>query len=687
VSTSPPPEQQVLERMLGAGATFRPGQLEAIRTIAADRRRALVVQRTGWGKSAVYFIATRVLRDQGAGPTLLVSPLLALMRNQILMAARIGIRAETINSSNPEEWERIQEELEAGNVDLLLVSPERFANEDFRRDVLPLLTKGSGLLVIDEAHCISDWGHDFRPDYRQLVRVIDLLPDGVPVLCTTATANDRVIADIAEQLGADLLTLRGPLDRESLALSVVDLPSAADRMAWLAAVIPTLPGSGIVYALTIADTHRVAGFLRSRGVQAEAYSGDTAAEERPPLEEALLANELKVLVATSALGMGFDKPDLGFVIHYQSPGSPIAYYQQVGRAGRALEHAPAVLMRGREDRDIQDFFIATAFPPREQAEAIVGVVEVEGPASIAAVEAAVNVKRSRLTTMLKVLEVEGAVSRQGGRWVRTSEPWSYDEERVRRVTQERRDEQRAMDEYAVATGCLMEFLRRSLDDPDAAPCGRCANCTGFTWDVAPDASLAEAAREHLRGQILAIEPRRQWPAGLEEPKGRIPAELQAEEGRALSGYGDGELGSLVAADRGAEDPWFSDELVAASARLIREKWQPSVAWVTCVPSHRYVDLVPSFARRLADALGVLPFLDAVRKVSENQPQKAAFNSAQQLRNVWGAFEVVGELPEGRVLLVDDTVDSRWTLTVVAAALRAAGSGPVLPFALADAQGK
>jgi ATP-dependent DNA helicase RecQ len=671
--------------MLGAGATFRPGQLEAIRAIATDRRRALVVQRTGWGKSAVYFIATRVLRDQGAGPTLLVSPLLALMRNQILMAARIGIRAETINSSNPEDWERIHEGLEGGSVDLLLVSPERFANEDFRRDVLPLLTKGSGLLVIDEAHCISDWGHDFRPDYRQLVRVIDLLPDGVPVLCTTATANDRVIADIAEQLGADLLTLRGPLDRESLALSVVDLPSAADRMAWLAAVIPTLEGSGIVYALTIADTQRVAGFLRSRGIQAEAYSGETAAEERPPLEEALLANELKVLVATSALGMGFDKPDLGFVIHYQSPGSPIAYYQQVGRAGRALEHAPAVLMRGREDRDIQDFFIATAFPPREQAEAIVSLVSEAGPVSIAAIESIVNVKRSRLSTMLKVLEVEGAVQRQGGRWVRTSEPWAYDEERVRRVTQERRDEQRAMDEYAVADGCLMEFLRRSLDDPEAAPCGRCANCTGFTWDVAPAPDIAEAARAHLRGQILAIEPRRQWPAGLDEPKGRIPAELQAEEGRALSGYGDGELGSLVAADRGAEDPWFSDELVAAAARMIRQAWKPDVAWVTCVPSYRHVDLVPSFAGRLAAALE-LPFVEAVRKVRENEPQKTSFNSAQQLRNVWGAFEVTGEFPDGPVLLVDDTVDSRWTLTVIAAALRDAGAGPVVPFALAEDRG-
>ena len=363
-----------LHEMLGPDASFRPGQLEAIEAVARDRGRVLLVQRTGWGKSAVYFIATKLLREQGAGPTLLVSPLLALMRNQIEMAARIGVRAETINSTNPDEFEPIVQRLADDQIDLLLVSPERFANERFRDEMLSVIARTVGLLVVDEAHCISDWGHDFRPDYRRIVRVLEALPADVPVLCTTATANDRVIADITDQLGSSLRTYRGTLDRESLALAVADVPSQAERMAWLAETIPGLDGSGIVYVLTIADGERVAAFLRRQGIEAEAYSGATDNDDRIRLEQALLANELKVLVATSALGMGFDKPDLGFVIHYQSPGSPIAYYQQVGRAGRALDHAPAVLLCGVEDREIQDYFIETAFPPQEQAEAIVSLV-------------------------------------------------------------------------------------------------------------------------------------------------------------------------------------------------------------------------------------------------------------------------------------------------------------------------
>ena len=677
-----------LRLMLGPDAAFRPGQLEAIGAVARDRGRVLLVQRTGWGKSAVYFIATKMLREQGAGPTLLVSPLLALMRNQIEMAARLGVRAETINSTNPDDFEPIVGRLVADEIDLLLVSPERFANDRFRDEMLSVVAQRVGLLVVDEAHCISDWGHDFRPDYRRIVRVLEGLPRGVPVLCTTATANDRVIADVTEQLGHELRTLRGSLERESLALAVADVPSQAERLAWLAQIIPELEGSGIVYTLTVADTERVASFLRRRGIDAESYSGATDNDDRLRLEQALLANEVKVLVATSALGMGFDKPDLGFVIHYQSPGSPIAYYQQVGRAGRAVDHAPVVLLCGLEDRDIQDYFINTAFPPREQAERVVTLLEDRGePMTVSAIEADVNIRHGRLTQMLKVLEVDGALQKEGGRYRRSLAPWTYPAERVEGVTRLRRDEQRAMRDYAETKGCLMEFLRRELDDPQAEPCGRCMNCTGDRLEIHVDEGLRLEALEHLRGSTLFIEPRLQWPSNLGEPKGRIPEGERLEPGRALSVYGDGGWGRLVREGK-RDHEHFDDVLVGAASTLITERWRPEPppTWVTCVPSMTHPDLVLDFAARLAAALG-LPFREVVTKVAENQPQKLMENSAQQLRNVLEAFEIAGEVPPAEpVLLVDDISDSRWTMTVIGRSLRLAGSGPVFPFVLATAVG-
>src|SRR5437763_14935908 len=441
--------QALLGQLTGdPAAAFRPGQLEAIERLVEQRGRVLVVQRTGWGKSAVYFIATRLLRDQGAGPTVLVSPLLALMRNQIQMAERAGVRAVTINSANREEWDEIERRVRAGDVDILLISPERLNNMRFRQDVLPDLVKTVGLLVVDEAHCISAGGHDFRPDYRRIARVLDLLPPGVPVLCTTATANDRVVGDIVDQLGAGLEVIRGSLDRESLELAAVDLPQPAERLAWLATVLPDLPGSGIVYCLTVADSKRVAGWLRSRGIEAVAYSGESEHEDRIVFEEALLGNKVKVVVATSALGMGFDKPDLGFVVHFQSPGSPIAYYQQVGRAGRAVAHAVGVVLRGHEDVDIQDWFIRTAFPPKPEAEAVIGLLaERAEPVTIGEIERSVNARRSRIEAMLKVLDAEGAVERAERGWRRTLQPWTYDLARVDGVTALRRAEQAAMDEY------------------------------------------------------------------------------------------------------------------------------------------------------------------------------------------------------------------------------------------------
>ena len=660
--------EALLRRLTGTDATFRAGQWEAIERLVSGRARVLVVQRTGWGKSAVYFIATRLLRQGGSGPTLLVSPLLALMRNQLEMARRSGVRAETIHSDNPTEWAEIEGRIRQDEVDLLLVSPERLNNLHFRAEILPALTRSVGLLVVDEAHCISDWGHDFRPDYRRIKRVIEVLPSNVPVLCTTATANDRVVADIVAQLGEDLLIERGPLEREGLALAVVQLPEPARRLAWLAEQLPSMPGSGIVYCLTVRDAEQVAAWLRTREVNARAYSGEADSADRVSIEQELIANEVKVVVATSALGMGFDKPDLTFVIHYQSPGSPIAYYQQVGRAGRALDASMGVLLAGREDAEIQDWFIRTAFPSREQAEQVVGLLEEAGrPMTLQAIEAAVNLRHTRLELMLKILEVEGAVERANGGWLRTLRPWSYDEERVERVTAARRAEQASMVAYATTAGCRMEFLRRQLDDAAASACGLCDRCLSWSLDVPLDAHVVAEAAAFLRQRPIELEPRKRWP-GVGTARGNIPDELRNRRGRALSAYNDGGWGTVV----------------EATAEMVR-RWHPDPApgWIAYVPSSRHPGLVADFARRLAVRLA-LPVLDVVRRVREGRPQKEMENSAQQFRNVYGALEVVGPVMDLPVLLVDDIIDSGWTLTVIGAALREAGSGPVYPLVLAQA---
>ncbi|HUP85214.1 MAG TPA: RecQ family ATP-dependent DNA helicase [Acidimicrobiales bacterium] len=688
----------LLRKLTGrSDASFRDGQLEAISALVSDRRRVLVVQRTGWGKSAVYFVATRLLRDAGAGPTILISPLLALMRNQIAAAERAGVMAATINSDNTDDWSSIEADVRAGRVDLLLISPERLNNVRFRRDVLPALVRSVGMVVVDEAHCISDWGHDFRPDYRRIARVLEALPVEVPVLCTTATANDRVVVDIVSQLGSDLAVVRGPLDRESLALSVVDLPQPASRLAWLAQVVPTLPGSGIVYCLTIHDAERVTEWLTRCGVSALAYSGESEGGDRLRAEAALLANEVKVLVATSALGMGFDKPDLGFVVHYQSPGSAIAYYQQVGRAGRALATARGVLLRGNEDRDIQDHFIRVAFPPQDQAEAVMALLASKpggGPVTMTEIESTVNARRMRIEAMLKVLEVEGAIERGEKGWFRTQQAWAYDAARVETVTRLRREEQAAMVGYATTDGCRMAFLRAQLDDVGGAgdergglaPCGRCDNCTGESSEFEPDPASVASAVQFLRASRLELEPRRQWPAGIDEAKGRIPKDEQLRVGRALGLLGDGGWGSVVAGVLRTGDAEVPDEVLDAAASLVRA-WAPAGAApvITWVPSTARPVLVESLARRLGEALG-WEAAALVRRVRPMPPQSDMANSAQQVRNVFRAFGIV-EPPPGRpVLLVDDVAESRWTLTIIGGRLIRAGSGDVYPFVLAKSGG-
>jgi ATP-dependent DNA helicase RecQ len=659
-------------------AEFRADQLDAIRDVVVDRARVLCVQRTGWGKSAVYFIATALLREAGAGPTLIVSPLLALMRNQIAAAERLGLRAHTINSTNRDDWALVRDRLGAGTVDLLLISPERLNNPQFRDELLPLFAASVGLLVIDEAHCISDWGHDFRPDYRRVEDMLDRLPGGVAVLGTTATANDRVVADVASQLAegdaGQLRIYRGPLARRSLRLEVLELPRPAQRLAWLATHVPGLPGSGIVYTLTRRDAEQVATFLSGRGIAAVAYSGEHETEARISIEDRLLDNEVKAVVATSALGMGYDKADLSFVVHYQAPGSVISYYQQIGRAGRGIEHADIVLLRGGEDRAIQDFFIEQAFPAREHVAAVLDDLDAAGDEGRTAREltAVVNLGLGRIEAMLKILDVEGAVVRAGSRWVLVPDAdWRYDAERYAEVTALRRAEQRAMAAFGSDGRCLMRVLQEELDDPAPADCGRCSVCAGPRFAAPLDPALVEAAGRHLRSTPIELEVKKMAP----DPAGamrKIPEEVRVEPGWALARFGDG--GWWPAIERGLRSGEFEDDVVEALDDLVRGA---GADWLTCVPSVGLGDVL----ERLAESLSV-PHLHLVERAQERPPQREMANAAQQVANVRGAFRVVGRPPAGVGVLLDDRRHSGWTLAMLGGQLRRAGAARVVPVALA-----
>ena len=666
-------------------ATFRDGQRDAIEALVEQRSRVLVVQRTGWGKSAVYFLTTHLLRRQGLGPTLLISPLLALMRNQIDAAGRLGLRCQTINSASATTVHDLEEALHDDAVDLVLVSPERLANPEFADKIMPLVGRRPGLIVIDEVHCISDWGHDFRPDYRRIGRIVDRLAgSSVPILGCTATANDRVVSDVADQLGAELTTFRGPLRRDGLALSTIALDRQAERLAWLAEHVPQLDGSGVVYCLTVRDVDNVAAWLATRGIAAEPYHGGLPNEQRLAAEEQLRTNRIKVLVATTALGMGYDKPDLGFVVHFQSPGSPVAYYQQVGRAGRALDRSDGILLRGLEDEQIQDYFIEHAFAAEHLVDDVVQAFDrFDGPVPLIRVQQYVNIGIGRLELIVKQLDVDGVLERvQGTSYVRTLQPWTYPAQRIGEVTAARRREQQAMLDYFHTTTCRMRYVAELLDDPWAGDCGICDNCTGGATVPDPSLELVAEAERFLRKRPIVVNARKQAYDPETGSRRNIPNEERAEDGRVLAIWGDAGWGQLVRRGRQA-DGRFDPRLVDPFVEMVAE-WAPDPApeWVTCVPSLRQPELVPAFAAAVADRLG-LPFLPVLTKVEERAPQREQRNAVHQQQNIAGAFAVTGAVPGTAVLVVDDIVDSAWTMTEVARHLRRAGAGPVYPVALAS----
>ena len=674
---------------LGSGqvhASFRDGQEEAIQQITDGDHRLLVVQKTGWGKSFVYFISTKILREAGCGPALLVSPLLALMRNQIAAAERMGVRAATIISDNIAKWTEVEAKIKQNEIDILLISPERLANEQFRAEILGGLSLHVSLVVVDEAHCISDWGHDFRPHYRLLERFIRNMPSNIKLLATTATANNRVVEDLENVLGPNLRISRGDLNRPSLTLQTIRLESKAERLAWLSHQLTALAGHGIIYTLTVRDANQVANWLNSQGFDVEAYTGESGAR-RPELEQALSENRIKALVATTALGMGYDKPDLSFVIHYQMPSSVVAYYQQVGRAGRALNAAYGILLSGKEEDDIANWFIKSAFPTNEEVKEVVAQLEAHPTGlSVPQLLKEVNLSQGRVEKTLSLLALESPppITKNGRHWQKTEVSLSEDFwERAARLTTLRRREQQRMREYVhLPFGQHMSFLISELDgDPsDVITSSLQALSEDFPKDKLREANI------FLKRYHLPINPRKQWPnGGLKHSNnhGKIAKSYQANSGKVLSLLGDAGLGDLVNVGKNQQQ-YFSDELIDACVVMFKE-WdpQPAPTWVTCVPSLRNPTLVPDFAKRLAHALN-LSFRVAIEKTDSRPEQNKFNNSFQQARNVDGSLAPVrDQILSGPVLLVDDVILSGWTLTISSWLLRKNGSGEVWPLALAQ----
>lgn len=643
-----------LKRAYGADAEFREGQMDAIKEILLGKR-TLVVQKTGWGKSLVYFLATKILRKTEKGFTLIVSPLLALMNNQIEAAKRLGLKVETINSGNKEIWEEIMGRLESSQVDALIISPERLANEEFKRKLTEKLAAQIGMLVVDEAHCISDWGHDFRPDYRRIVDIINKLPSNIPVLATTATANDRVVNDIKNQLGETLLIHRGSLMRESLAIEVIQLKTKEERLTWLADNIKQLPGTGIIYCLTVNDCNLVDKWLKKNGILSERYYSEVGdAEEKKRIISLFMENKIKILAATVAFGMGFDKPDIGFVIHFQKPKNLIEYYQQIGRAGRGIDRAYAILLCGEEDDEINNYFIDSAFPTEELMEDVIDTVKRYSGLKSADFERYINGKPSRIKNCIKYLLVNGDIYEEEKRYYKTPRPWIPDTERCRKITEIRKNELQEINDFTEMPECYMQFIAEILDDKGAKPCGKCSNC--LKHSVLPfDMSLKNIvyAQKFLKEDFNVIEPRKKWPEGVRiDDKNMISEDRRCETGIVLSNYGDAGWGRLVSKGK-YKDNCFSEELIEASYELLKDFVRKhDIRWVTNIPSNRRPELVKMFAVKLSEKL-LLPYIDAIEKIQDARCQKELNTSYLQFKNASESFAIKGKIPSDNVLLIDD----------------------------------
>ncbi len=653
-------------------ASFREGQYEAIESVMM-RKRTLVVQRTGWGKSLVYFISAKMLRKKKRGMTMVVSPLLVLMDNQKEMAEKMNLKCDVLNSTVKDRRAEIIESMKNDELDVIFVTPETL----FASDIQSSLHRFKiGLFVIDEAHCISDWGHDFRLEYGKLGRIISDMPANVSVLAVTATANDRVVNDLCTQLGDDVYVSRGKLTRESLHIQILKLDSKAKRYAWLLENLSKLPGTGIIYCLTRRDCEDLSAFLNHNGINTMPYySGNDETINTEAIEK-FHDNRIKAIIATVKLGMGYDKGDIAFVIHYQTPANIVSYYQQIGRAGRNLSDAYAFLMSGgNDDERINNFFIETAFPTRGESRSIYNVISSGEGVKLTEIEASLNIRHTRVMKALDFLENDGFIFKEGSAYYASAKRFVYDSKHYQEITRIRKQEMKQMNELIHTNECYSKFIVNCLDDDEENDCGRCSNC--LRHYVYPDLTLKSSsliiAETWINSRVLEILPRKLWPD-------RKKIDYVNMNGICLSKYGDSGYGEMVREGK-YETGRFSDELVERAAEVLMPLVnQKRVRAITFVPSLRS-DIVSDFASRLASRMHITLY-DALGKLPA-EPQKDMENSAYQCENARQSFYVKIKRLPAKVILVDDIVDSKWTLTVCGYKLMEAGCIEVYPFTLAD----
>ncbi len=673
----------ILHSIYGKNASFREGQYEAIEA-TLSHKRTLVVQKTGWGKSLIYFVCSKILKAQNKGLTIIISPLLTLMENQIEQATQFNLKCEQLNSSTYERHEEILNGMANNQYDLIFATPETLC----KTNIITSLSSGSiniALIVVDEAHCISDWGHDFRLEYTKIKDIITTLPESTHILATTATANNIVINDINEQFGGDTFISRGSLTRKSLNIQTSVFNDDYEKYAFILQHIQSIPGTGIIYCLTKNDCESLSEFLNMHNISARPFYSGLNNDFNNETLSLFKENKIKAIVATIKLAMGFDKGDVSFVINYDIPKNITLCYQEIGRAGRNIDNAYIIILFSNRDIKINNFFIEQAFPTEEDSLDVYNCVKNNNGITKRAIQSLVNIQSGKINKSIDFLEHDGFIYKDNNKYYTAPKTYFYNKEHYNAITKQRYEDLENMKNIINVKTCLSKYIVNKLDDTTAQNCGKCTNCRQkLLFSTNLNEQALREAHNFIDNKYIVIEPRKMWLDGQSNKK--IP--LINEIGFALTKYNNSFYGDLVKQGKYGDLKGFSDKLLNKVCDVIPKLFaKQKILYITAVPSKNST-LVEDFTKQVAEKLH-LKYIKILEKIT-NTHQKDQQNSSYQCSHARSSFKIIDNIQHPHnynIILLDDMKDSGWTLTVCGYLLREYGFEKVFPFALADSSNK